>query len=90
MVHPRTIIGDDVTIYHGVTIGNARLGGPIGHIFIGDGATISAGAVIVTGAEDRRVGAGAVIAANAVVICDVPPGEVWGGVPAQRLSGLQR
>ncbi|MBI4229568.1 MAG: acyltransferase [Planctomycetes bacterium] len=32
------------------------------------------------------IGAGAVVAMGAVVTEDVPPGEVWGGVPARRIG----
>lgn len=33
------------------------------------------------------IGAGAVIAAGAVVTTDIPPCEIWGGVPAKKLRG---
>lgn len=32
------------------------------------------------------VGAGAVVGAHSLVNCDIPPGEVWAGVPAKRLK----
>jgi serine O-acetyltransferase len=87
VIYPRTTIGDDVTIYHGVTIGRALRSGQIGDAVIGDGVTISTGAVITIGAEGRTIGEGAIIGANAVVTHDVPAWEVWGGVPAKRLEG---
>jgi acetyltransferase-like isoleucine patch superfamily enzyme len=45
-------------------------------VWIGYGATIMRGVTI---------GHGSIVAAGAVVVADVPPYEVWGGVPARRL-----
>lgn len=50
---------------------------------IGDGVWIGAHAIILRGV---RIGDRAVIAAGAVVTKDVPPGEIWGGVPARRIG----
>jgi serine O-acetyltransferase len=85
-------IGDDVLIYHGVTLGG--LSGQPGkrHPTIGDGVAIGAGAQVL---GPIRVGANARIGANAVVVAEVPVGETVVGIPArppqeQRILPRQR
>lgn len=46
-------------------------------VWIGDGATIMGGVTI---------GKGAIVAAGAVVTRDVPPCEIWGGIPARKIK----
>lgn len=78
------IIGDDCRILQGVTIGRDgfedHTDEPSAYPRIGDRVTIYAGAVVLGGVT---VGHDAIIAANAVVVDDVPPGAVVGGVPAR-------
>lgn len=77
------IIGDDVTLYHGVTLGGIAPGSmPQGrrHPIIEDGVIIGAGAQVLGG---LTVGTGARVGANAVVVKDVPPGVTVVGIPAQ-------
>lgn len=73
-----SVIGDDVVIRHGVTLG-LRHTGVAGAPVIGDRVDIGAGAKIL---GPVRIGDGAVIGANAVVLHDVPPGALAVGVPA--------
>ncbi|MBD3787664.1 MAG: transferase [Sphingomonadales bacterium] len=73
-------IGDDVVIRQNTTFGIARMDALQDRPVIGDGVEIGAGAVIVGAIE---VGAGAIVGANAVVVRDVPPGAIVGGVPAR-------
>ncbi|MCU0267985.1 MAG: serine O-acetyltransferase [Acidimicrobiales bacterium] len=73
-------VGDDVTIYHGVTLGGTSLKREKRHPTIGDRVTIGAGAKVlgpVTVGHDSRIGA------NAVVVKSVPPNSVVVGVPGQ-------
>jgi serine O-acetyltransferase len=72
VLHPRTTIGDRVTIAHGVT--TAVAGDPTGAVVIDDDAHIGAHAVLLaTGGRTLTIGAEASIGANALVIADVAP-----------------
>jgi serine O-acetyltransferase len=76
-------VGDDVTIYHGVTLGGT--GGDTGkrHPTIGDRVIIGAGAKVlgpIKVGDDSRIGA------NAVVVKEVPSSSVVVGVPGQAIS----
>jgi acetyltransferase-like isoleucine patch superfamily enzyme len=52
-------------------------------VTIGDGVWIAQGAIILEGV---RIGAHAIVAAGAVVIRDVPPGAIVGGIPGRVLK----
>lgn len=73
-------IGDRVTFLGGNTVGTAK---DNGYPTIEDDVTVGAGARVL---GPIRVGAGAVIGANAVVLSDVAPGAVVGGIPAKPLK----
>jgi serine O-acetyltransferase len=80
------VIGDDVILRNGVTIGLKRTnerGAPV----IGNRVDIGAGAKIL-GAI--RIGDDAVIGANAVVVHDVPAGATAVGIPARTLPGKRK
>jgi serine O-acetyltransferase len=80
-------IGDDVQIRHNVTMGLANHGDPLTAIpLIEDRVLIGAGACILGAIT---VGHDSVVAANAVVIHDVPPYSVVGGIPARVLKTLE-
>jgi serine O-acetyltransferase len=73
-------VGDDVTLYHGVTLGGVSLEKGKRHPTIGNGVVIGAGAKVlgaITIGDNSRIGA------NAVVVKSVPPNSVVIGVPGQ-------
>lgn len=81
------IVGDDVTLYHDVTLGgiapaidSAAQVDRKRHPTVEDGVIIGAGAQVL---GDIRVGRKARIGANAVVVKDVPPGSLAIGIPAR-------
>jgi serine O-acetyltransferase len=76
-------VGDDVMLYHGVTLGGRSMAREKRHPTVGDGVTIGAGARIL---GPVVVGARAQIGANAVVVHDVPPDAVVVGVPGRVLA----
>jgi serine acetyltransferase len=82
VVHADAIIGADVTMLHGVTIGiaNDRAGGRAGSPTIGNGVELGAGCSVI-GQVD--VGERARVGAHAVVVKSVEPWAVVAGVPAR-------
>mgnify|MGYP003341656133 FL=1 len=73
-------IGDDCTLYHGVTLGGTSWNRGKRHPTLGDGVVIGAGAKVL---GPITVGAHAKIGSNAVVVKDVPPGATAIGIPAR-------
>lgn len=73
-------IGDDVTLYHGVTLGGTAWERGKRHPTLGSGIVVGAGAKIL---GPIRVGDGAKIGSNAVVVRDVPAGATAVGIPAR-------
>jgi serine O-acetyltransferase len=74
-------VGDDCTIYQGVTLGGTTLyRGAKRHPTLGKGVVVGAGAKILGG---FTVGDGARIGSNAVVVKEVPPGATVVGVPGR-------
>ncbi len=76
-------IGDDVTLYHGVTLGGTSWKEGKRHPTLGNGVVVGAGAKVL---GPIHVGAGAKIGSNAVVVKDVPPGATAVGIPARILD----
>jgi len=75
-----SIIGDDVLIYQGVTLGGTGLEKGKRHPTIGDNVVIGGGAKVL---GNITVGDNSYIGANAVVIKDVPPNSTVVGVPGR-------
>jgi len=74
-------IGDDCTIYQGVTLGGTSLyRGTKRHPTLGRNVVVSAGAKVLGG---FTVGDGAKIGSNAVVLKEVPAGATVVGVPGR-------
>jgi serine O-acetyltransferase len=73
-------VGDDVMLYHGVTLGGRSLAPVKRHPTLGDGVTVGAGAKVL---GNIVLGHGAQVGANAVVTKDVPSMTVATGIPAK-------
>lgn len=73
-------VGDDCTIYQGVTLGGTSLHDGKRHPTLGQGVVVGAGAKVLGG---FTVGAGARIGSNSVVTKAVPPGATAVGMPAR-------
>ena len=79
-------IGDDCTLYHGVTLGGVSWDKGKRHPTLGAGVTVGAGAKIL---GPFTVGAGAKIGSNSVVVRAVPPGATVVGIPARIVEGVE-
>ncbi|WP_312097932.1 serine O-acetyltransferase EpsC [Corynebacterium dentalis] len=73
-------IGDDVMLYHGVTLGGSELVQRKRHPTLEDGVMVGAGAKVL---GPITIGAGSAIGANAVVTKDAPANSILTGIPAK-------
>jgi len=76
-------IGNDVTLYQGVTLGGTSLNQGKRHPTLEDGVIVGGGAKVL---GPIVVGAGARVGSNAVVLKAVPPGVTVVGIPAREVS----
>ena len=74
------VVGNNVTLYQGVTLGGTGKEHGKRHPTIGDNVMISAGAKII---GSFRIGENSKIGAGSVVLKEVPPGSTVVGVPGQ-------
>ena len=73
------IVGNDVLLFHGVTLGGTTMSQGKRHPTVGDRVVIGAGAKVLGAVH---IGSDARIGANAVVVKDVPDGATAIGIPA--------
>src|SRR5436190_2187727 len=76
-------IGDDCTLYHGVTLGGTSWNSGKRHPTLGRNVVVGAGAKVL---GPILVGDNAKIGSNAVVVRDVPAGATAVGIPARILT----
>ena len=74
------VIGDDCTLYHGVTLGGTSWSKGKRHPTLLRGVVIGAGAKVL---GPITLGEGAKVGSNAVVVRDVPPGATVVGIPGR-------
>lgn len=77
------VIGDDCTLYHGVTLGGTSWNKGKRHPTLASGVVIGAGAKVL---GPITIGKNAKIGSNAVVVKDVPDGATAVGIPARILE----
>lgn len=76
-------VGDDVTLYHGVTLGGTTWQKGKRHPTLGNDVVAGAGAKIL---GPITIGDGALVGANSVVVRDVPPGVSVVGIPGRAVD----
>ena len=77
-------IGDDCTLYHGVTLGGTSSKRTKRHPTLGRSVVVGAGAKLL---GPILIGDGAKVGSNAVVVRDVPAGATAVGIPARIVTG---
>ncbi|MFI5905984.1 hypothetical protein [Dactylosporangium sp. NPDC051541] len=90
VVHSKARIGQNVTLFQGVTVGRADMwraadpdwSAPI----VEDEAILCANATVVAGRDEVRIGRGAVVGANTVITRSIPAWEIWAGSPARKVG----
>jgi serine O-acetyltransferase len=79
-------VGDDCTLYHGVTLGGTTWNKGKRHPILARGVVVGAGAKLL---GPIMVGESARVGSNAVVVKDVPPHATAVGIPARIILGEQ-
>lgn len=87
VVGETTMVGDDVVLFHGSTLGGKSMKRGKRHPTLGDNVVVGAGAKVL---GPIWIGDGVLIGANAVVVKDVPAGAVAIGVPAEVRTGARQ
>jgi serine O-acetyltransferase len=77
------VIGDDCTLYHGVTLGGTSWNKGKRHPTLGNDVVVGAGAKVL---GPITLGDGARVGSNAVVVKDVPVGATVVGVPGRLVN----
>jgi serine O-acetyltransferase len=91
VIHSRTVIGDRVKIYPGVTIGRADIYLPADQsafegVIVEDDVILSPGSRVLGKDGILYVRRGTVVGANAVLLQSTGEREIWAGVPARCLG----
>jgi len=79
-------IGDDVTLYHGVTLGGTTWQKGKRHPTLGNDVVVGAGAKVL---GPINIGEGARVGSNAVVVKDVPAGATVVGIPGRVVQSIR-
>ena len=87
VVGETSVVGDDVTLYQGATLGGTSLEKGKRHPTLGNGVIVGSGAQVL---GPLNIGAAARIGANAVVLQDVPQGATMVGIPAKIVMGRDK
>jgi serine O-acetyltransferase len=95
VVHSRSVIGDRVKMYPGVTLGRADIYQPMEKsdfegIVIEDDVILAPGAKVLGKDGVLKVARGTVVGANAVLLESTGEEEIWAGVPARRVGFRDR
>jgi serine O-acetyltransferase len=88
VIHSRSILGNRVKIYPGVTLGRADIYKPMEQsrferIVVEDDVILAPGCKVLGKEGVLVVRRGSVIGANAVLLQSTGEGEIWAGVPAR-------
>jgi serine O-acetyltransferase len=90
VIHPATIIGRKVLVWHGVTIAAQTENNSGGCVVIEDDVELGAGSIVIArSGAGLRIGRGASIGAGSVVTRDVPPGATVTGPAAAAVRGRE-
>jgi serine O-acetyltransferase len=95
VIHSRTVIGDRVKLYPGVTVGRADIHLPAERssfegVAIEDDVILSPGSRVLGKDGILVVRRGTVVGANAVLLQSTGEWEIWAGVPARCIGKRDR